>query len=795
MIPDDLLERFEPLARISVNPRRGSEAWQVEPRTGGALRILKLVPAHRAASDQLLTELRDYARAHPDWPVEPPEESGWCRDGRHYTLQRYHHAGSLADPDNLGEGLDHLRPVFADLAAQLDALHGLPDGPVVHGDIKPANVLVQRTPGGVRYRLGDFDAARRFDPITRRGAHPSQCTPSYAAPEVLSEGEVMPAIDYWSLGMTLLVLHLGRHPLDGLDENRQRGFIGGDWRPDELRQIDDVRWRALLSGLLDRNADNRWGAEQCRRWLEDDDSVLASGLALLHENAALVPYRLGSRSVLTARTLAEALLAEWSPDALHDPALLTWLRDDLRREDLAAFSERLRMDETLSPELRLLHFCCETHREIPPLWRGRELSLDNVIAAAEAARAGDAAHHDWLHSLIDGDAVQFFASRGHAGCIALRRNLVDGWRDYENAWRELIAAGAPADARPPDNEALPQFARIAASPDARQAFVESVAALFAPQHIFLRAPWFLRFGSDPDAISIGRGYALSQLNHASRLDARHLTSLDELATLDLDAPSAPTSHVLSAQGDLLEDFAVPAGAVVSVLAPGVVHRLYPTSSIARELGLRLHDLGAALRTRLERLRIRIVPKLGGLPPDPSQLHLDVQLLPLTAKNRYFEGRARTSAQLARITWRFPEGLRVKLRLSHAGALLAPPALSTPPLRQPEGSLIVVLTDDTRIQLFGKRCWYGTAVRTAPLDILFPPTPALRPVCSKLARIHGAIRRACDRFVRSDHAVQPTTAKLTPANGNVQAATDTMLRPQSKRFQTALYRALTRHHLI
>jgi hypothetical protein len=99
MIPSDLLARFEPLLRIAIYLQDGSEVWQVEPRAGGALRALKLVPANRAGSDQLNRELRDYAKAHPEWPVEPPEASGWSGDGRYFTLQRYHHAGSLATRD------------------------------------------------------------------------------------------------------------------------------------------------------------------------------------------------------------------------------------------------------------------------------------------------------------------------------------------------------------------------------------------------------------------------------------------------------------------------------------------------------------------------------------------------------------------------------------------------------------------------------------------------------------------------------------------------------------------------
>ena len=788
MIPDDLLARYVAIERIAFSMEQSSEIWVVEPWGGGPLRVLKLVAARHAPSDELLEQLRDHAARWPNWPVEIPEASGYCRDGRYYTVQHYHHAGSLAELDNQYDAPDRLRQIFSDVLTQILALHNLTEGPVVHGDIKPSNILVRRLAGGSHYGLSDFDSARRFDRITHRGIHPSRYTSSYAAPEVLSAGEVTPALDFWSLGMTLLVLRLGHHPLDGLYEAQQRALIGSDWRPGELDQIDDVRWRALLSGLLDRNATSRWGSNECDRWLKGDDSVIARGLALLDEQAAETPLRVGRRTVFSARTLAEALLSEWRPEILDTESLASWLRNDLRREDIV---ELLSSNVESTPEMRLLRLCHALHPSIPALWRDREISSGNIIAAAEVA-AEQPAQIAWLRSLLDSDAIDFFAAQGNADCIALQKYWIEGWRRYEDACELLISAGAPSNAQPLADLALPEFSRIAASPSARQAFDAYVATLFSPQDIFRRAPWFLHFGSDSASLSIGESFSLSQFAHSALLVARRLDSLDELETLELDASDAPPSYVLSGQGDLLEDFTVPAGAEAVTLTQGNVHRFYRVNSTARHIGAWWHKLGAFTRSALERLRLRVTPKFGELPPDPTQLHINVQLLPLSTKDPYFEGRALVSAQLARVSWRFPERLRVRLRLSYAGALISPPMLTTPPILQHEGSLILVLTRNTRIQLFAKHRWYGVAVRTEPLDILFSSSAELRQAQGKFVRIDGSIHNVLSRIRHSDDAICAATEILSPSSGGLHPVVEQTRCPAPTRLQIALHNALSRY---
>lgn len=92
------------------------------------------------------------------------------------------------------------------LTHMLHALHFLHAQGVIHGDIKPGNLLLDRS-GGIK--LGDFGIARRV-----HDDHGSvmKGTTRYIAPEVLSAqfGSVGPASDLYSLGFTAYELLCGK---------------------------------------------------------------------------------------------------------------------------------------------------------------------------------------------------------------------------------------------------------------------------------------------------------------------------------------------------------------------------------------------------------------------------------------------------------------------------------------------------------------------------------------------------------------------------------------------------------
>src|SRR4051812_36788748 len=104
-----------------------------------------------------------------------------------------------------------------DLAIRVcDALQAAHDKSIIHGDIKPENMML--TPNG-SLKLLDFGVARRMagdeetmDDVSHLIKEHPGGTPAYMAPEVLREMEPDGRADLFSLGIVLYEMLSGRHP-------------------------------------------------------------------------------------------------------------------------------------------------------------------------------------------------------------------------------------------------------------------------------------------------------------------------------------------------------------------------------------------------------------------------------------------------------------------------------------------------------------------------------------------------------------------------------------------------------
>ncbi len=100
--------------------------------------------------------------------------------------------------------------IVRDCLAALAALHR--EG-IVHGDLKPSNIMLKRTGNAKIVDLGSaFDLEKA--PARR------SCTPAYAAPEVLEGGECTARSDLAGLGYVLIEMLAGVPPFAGLTNYR-----------------------------------------------------------------------------------------------------------------------------------------------------------------------------------------------------------------------------------------------------------------------------------------------------------------------------------------------------------------------------------------------------------------------------------------------------------------------------------------------------------------------------------------------------------------------------------------------
>ncbi|XP_003460779.2 serine/threonine-protein kinase MARK2-like isoform X2 [Cavia porcellus] len=162
-----------------------------------------------------------------------------------------------AETQKLGE--ERARLIFREL---LEAVQYCHDSGVIHGDLKPANILMDREG---HPKLSDFGFAFRFLPgqeVTACG-----CTLQYAAPELFLQKKYQgPPLDIWSLGVILYEMVAGVRPFSGPKTELMNNALNGRY---QFPQHFSKEVQSLIKGLLNPDPSMRPTLEQVRQhpWL------------------------------------------------------------------------------------------------------------------------------------------------------------------------------------------------------------------------------------------------------------------------------------------------------------------------------------------------------------------------------------------------------------------------------------------------------------------------------------------------------------------------------------------------
>lgn len=127
---------------------------------------------------------------------------------------------------------------------------------IIHGDIKPSNLLVQEDD---TVKLSDFGMARRESKVTD-SAHGG--TPNYLAPELISGSETSTQSDIYALGVTLYEMTFGVLPV------KLTGRTPADWTADHFQnQVAypspwpehlPENWKSMLQRMLHKDPTQRY---------------------------------------------------------------------------------------------------------------------------------------------------------------------------------------------------------------------------------------------------------------------------------------------------------------------------------------------------------------------------------------------------------------------------------------------------------------------------------------------------------------------------------------------------------
>lgn len=194
--------------------------------------------------------------AHPNL-ARLTESGEW--DGRPYQVFEWVEGTDLAAYLRLSgrPDLPTACRLGAQVAAGLAALHA---AGLVHGDVKPRNVMVTPGAGSPTVKLVDFGSAADDWPVA--------ATPLYAGPEVLAGRRPSPAADAFGLGLLLFEL------LTGLGPPPNAGQTGplrpARWNPAVPPALDDLVARLTAPEPHRRPADLEAVARTLEAWANPD---------------------------------------------------------------------------------------------------------------------------------------------------------------------------------------------------------------------------------------------------------------------------------------------------------------------------------------------------------------------------------------------------------------------------------------------------------------------------------------------------------------------------------------------
>lgn len=142
-------------------------------------------------------------------------DHGVAPGGVPYLIMEHLQGESL---DDRIRRLTYLEPaavvsIMKQLARALDLAHARG---VVHGDVKPENVILVEDPAWPHglAKLVDFGLARPVPPKDAPQLEDLAGTPNYMAPEHLTGAPPSPALDVWALAVTTFVAFTSQYPFD-----------------------------------------------------------------------------------------------------------------------------------------------------------------------------------------------------------------------------------------------------------------------------------------------------------------------------------------------------------------------------------------------------------------------------------------------------------------------------------------------------------------------------------------------------------------------------------------------------
>nr|BAK01359.1 predicted protein [Hordeum vulgare subsp. vulgare] len=233
---------------------------------------------------------------------------GWCHGRRRlllvYELVRNGSLdGYLYSKDDLILTWQLRYQIIVGLASAVLYLHQEWDQCVVHGDIKPSNIMLDES---FNTKLGDFGLSRLIDHgMSLQTMTAMAGTPGYLDPECVITGKASTESDMYSFGVTLLEIVCGRRPMAPPTGGARDGQV--------FRLLEWV-WELYGRGAALDAVDERLGGV-FDRW--EMERVVAVGLWSAHPNPKMRPAIRQAAEALQSRKFRMPVLPPKMPVAVY----------------------------------------------------------------------------------------------------------------------------------------------------------------------------------------------------------------------------------------------------------------------------------------------------------------------------------------------------------------------------------------------------------------------------------------------------------------------------------------------
>ncbi|GLJ13986.1 hypothetical protein SUGI_0223600 [Cryptomeria japonica] len=281
--------------------------------TDTTLVAVKKLEGSRIAEKQFRAEINSVGNIHH---VNLIRLRGFCAQGSHRLLvYDCMPNGSLnsflfnRNSESQGKTLDWKSRfgIALGIARALHYLHEECRDRIIHGDIKPENILLD---ADYSPKLGDFGLAKLLGRDFSHVLTTTRGTRGYLAPEWISGLPITPKVDVYSFGMTLLEIISGRRNLDLSVQESSRYYFPA-WAATEIQQgsmmnivdkrivnnacVEEVRRATLVSLLCIQNDENaRPSMGQVVHMLE--------GITEAHEVALQMPSHMEDHEIEAGST-------------------------------------------------------------------------------------------------------------------------------------------------------------------------------------------------------------------------------------------------------------------------------------------------------------------------------------------------------------------------------------------------------------------------------------------------------------------------------------------------------------